>query len=308
MLSTNLKRIIRGGFLNFWRNGTVSLASVLVMMVTLIVIGLISFSSAILDNALAQLRSQIDVNVTFIDSANEDDVLSVKHALESLPQVSLVTYSTAEEVLKAFKERHVNDQTIMASLDEIDHNPFGPMLTIQARDPSEYQAISQFLQGDNVLSSSGVTIVDRINYLENKTAIDRLTKFIGAADKIGFSLTILMAVIAMLIAFNTIRLTIYMSKDEISVMRLVGASNNYIRGPFIVVGIIYGLVAGILTLLIFWPLTYWLGTSTESFFGGFNLFTYYMRNIVQFVLIILAAGVLFGGVSSLLAIRKYLKI
>jgi cell division transport system permease protein len=305
---TKLRRIVRAGFFNFWRNSTVSMASVLVMMVTLLSIGIISFAGAILETSLAELRDKIDVNVTFVPTAAEADVLAVKQTVESLPEVLLVTYVSREEALETFKERHKNDQSILSALDELGENPLGAVLNIKARDPSQYASVAAFLEDDNTLSKSGVPIIDRVNYFENKTAIDRLTSIISSADKLGFTMTIVLAVISMLIAFNTIRLTIYIAKDEISVMRLVGASMSYIQGPFVVVGIIYGLVAAIITLLAFFPITYSMASATESFFGGFNLFSYYLRHFAELAAIILLSGILIGGVSSMLAIRKYLRI
>lgn len=308
MFWTKLKRILRTGFFNFWRDGTVSLASVLVMTVTLMVVGIISFSGAILDTTLAELRSKIDINVTFATSAKEEDILNVRHALESLPEVSLVTYVSRDEALAAFKERHSSDQSILAALDELGENPLGAVLNIKARDPSQYASVAEFLGSDNALSSGGITIIDRVNYFENKAAIDKLTRVIVSADRLGFALTLFLAIISVLIAFNTIRLTIYIARDEISVMRLVGASTTYIRGPFVVVGVIYGITAGLLTLLLFLPLTYWLGSTTESFFIGFNIFSYYLRHFLEITIIIMAAGVSIGALSSVLAIRKYLKV
>ncbi len=308
MLTTKLKRVVRTGFFNFWRNGTVSLASVLVMMVTLMTIGLISFSGAILDTSLSELRNKIDINVTFVPAASEEDVLSIKHSLESLPEVLLVTYITREESLAAFKERHANDPAILAALDELGENPLGAVLNIKARDPSQYASVAEFLESGNALSEGGLTIIDRVNYFQNKVAIDKLTNLINSADKLGFALTIFLAVISMLIAFNTIRLTIYIARDEIAVMRLVGASTTYIQGPFVVVGVIYGIVAGFLTLLLFLPITYWLGSATENFFTGFNLFSYYLRHFLEIAFIIMVSGVIIGAVSSVLAIRKYLKV
>lgn len=308
MFKTKMKRILRTGFFNFWRNGTVSLASVLVMVITLAVVGFITFSGAILDSALTELRNKIDINVSFVPTASEQDILNIKDSLESLSEVSLVTYISKEDALTAFKERHANDQSILAALNELDENPLGAVLNVKARDPSQYASVASFLESDNTLRENGVTIVDKINYFQNKTAIDRLTSIISSADKLGFALTILLAIISMLIAFNTIRLTIYIAKDEIAVMRLVGASTSYIQGPFVVVGVIYGVMAGIITLFLFLPMTYWLGSVTESFFTGFNIFSYYLRNFFQIFLIIMASGVLIGALSSILAIRKYLKV
>ncbi len=307
-LWTKLRRITRTGFFNFWRNGTVSAASVLVMLVTLLTIGAISLGGALLDTSLAELRDKIDINVTFVTTAQEADVLGIKHSLESLPEVLLVTYVSPEEALNQFKERHANDQSILAALDELGENPLGAVLNVKARDPSQYASVATFLESDSALSSSGITIIDRVNYFQNKTAIDRLSAIIGSADKLGFGLTLVLAAISMLIAFNTIRLTIYIAKDEISVMRLVGASTGYIQGPFVVVGVIYGVVAAALALLIFLPATYYLGDVTAGFFSNFNLFSYYIRHFLEIAWIILVSGVLIGALSSTFAIRRYLKI
>src|SRR3990167_2688098 len=119
MFKTKLKRVLRSGFFNFWRDGTVTLASILVMMVTLMVIGLISFSSAILDTTLAELKNKIDINVTFVTTAGEEDILAIKHTIESLPEVLLVTYVSRDEAFTFFKERHSNDQAILSALDEL---------------------------------------------------------------------------------------------------------------------------------------------------------------------------------------------
>ncbi len=305
---TKLKRILRSGFFNFWRDSTVSLASVLVMMVTLLVIGLISFSSAILDTTLAELSNKIDINVTFVTSAKEADILNVKHALESLPEVLLITYVSRDEALTAFKERHSSDPSILAALDELGENPLGAVLNIKARDPSQYASVAEFLESGNVLSPGDITIIDRVNYFQNKEAIDKLIRIIASADRLGFALTLFFAIISILIAFNTIRLTIYIARDEISVMRLVGASTTYIQGPFVVVGIIYGVTAGLLTLLLLLPITNFLGGTTESFFIGFNIFSYYLRHFLEIAFIIMVSGVFIGALSSILAIRKYLKV
>lgn len=308
MFWTNIKRITKAGFFNFWRGGTVSLASVLVMLVTLMVVSFISFGNAILDTSLTELRNRIDINVTFITTASEEDILNIKHTLETLPEVSLVTYVSREEALEAFKLRHANDQNILAALEELGDNPLGAVLNIKARDPSQYASVADFLEGSNALSSGGLTIIDRINYFQNREAIDKLTRVINSADTLGSTLTLFLVIVSVIIAFNTIRLTIYIAKDEISVMRLVGASTSYIQGPFVVVGIIYGLVAGILTLLILLPLTYWLGDAMQNFLIGFNVFTYYLRHFLEIALLVLVSGVLIGAFSSILATRKYLKV
>ncbi|MDD4989501.1 MAG: permease-like cell division protein FtsX [Candidatus Pacebacteria bacterium] len=308
MLWVKVKRVFRAGFTSFWRNGFVSLASVLVLVVTLFVIGSLIFASATLSSTLTQIQNKVDINVYFTTTATEDDILALKKTLEALPEVAHVDYISRDQALANFKEKHQTDQLTLQALDELGDNPLGAVLNIKAKDPSQYEGIAAFLDGKNALSSDGNTIIDKVNYLQNKVAIDKLTRIIQAGQKLGFTLTIILAIISVLITFNTVRLAIYTAREEISVMRLVGASNKYIRGPFVVTGIFYGLISAIITLVLFYPLTYWLGPKTENFFTGINIFDYYKANFGQIFLIITLSGIFISAVSSFLATRKYLKI
>jgi len=308
MFWTNFKRITKTGFMNFWRNGTVSLASVFMMTVTLLVIGFIFLGSAVLNMSLETLKDKVDITVTFIPTAPEEEILSIKNSLESLPEVSVITYTTREEALEAFKKRHENDQSILTALNELNENPLGGALDIKAKDPSQYQGIAEFLQSNNTLSSGGVSVIDHVNFYQNKVAIDKLASIISSANRLGVAIALAFIILSILIAFNTIRLTIYIAREEISVMRLVGASTKYIEGPFVTVGIIYALVATIVALLIFLPVTYWIGGATQNFFIGLNLFSYYLHNFLSIFGILLGSGIVIGAISSLWAIRRYLRV
>ena len=149
-----------------------------------------------------------------------------------------------------------------------------------------------------------------MNYFQeqHKNAIDRLTKIIKSGQQIGLAILTLFIVTSVLITFNTIRLAIYTSREEISVMRLVGASNMYIRGPFIISGILYGFLSGLVVLLLFYPMTYWLGSTTADFFGGVNIFEYYLGHFAFVLFVIVGSGILLGALSSYLAVRRYLKV
>lgn len=297
------KRVIRSGFYGFWRNGFVSLSSVLVMVVTLFAIGSIIFSGAVLGTALNQLKNKVDINVYFITTASEDDILSIKKNLEKLPEIDSVVYISREEVLANFKKKHENDNLLLQAIDEVGENPLEATLNVKAKDTSQYGPISDFLSSK---TSDRGGVIHKINYYQNKQAIDRLTSIINSANRLGFALTLFLIVISILITFNTIQLVIYMSRDEISVMRLVGASTGYIRGPFFVAGALYGFVASIITLIIFYPVTIYLGGISD--FLGLNLFSYYTSNFGQIFLIIVGSGVVLGSVSSFLAVRKYLNV
>lgn len=305
---TKLRRIIKSGFFNFWRSGYVSLASMLVMIVTLSVIGGVLFMGTVLNITLAELRNKVDVNVYFTTTAPEENILSLKSRIEGMPEVLRVEYVSRDAALEAFKLRHENDEITLQALKELGDNPLGASLNIKAKEPSQYESLANFLSQEEILADDGSQIIDKINYFQNKTAIDKLTRIIDSAERMGYGLTIALVIISILITFNTVRLAIYISREEISVMQLVGASRNYVRGQFVITGVIYGLIAGFVTIFIFFPITYWLGSLTQNFFIGFNIFSYYLNNILQMSFIIIGSGVGIGAASSILAVRKYLKL
>lgn len=301
-----LKRIIKAGFLNFKRSGLISFAAVLVMTITLSVITGLIILQAVLNFSLTQIKDKVDVTIYFNVGASEDKILSLKSTIENLPEVKEVSYTSANEALKKFRERHEKDYPTIQALDEISTNPLGAYLNVKAKEVSEYESIANFMKSDNALVLGSVSIIDKVNYYQNKGVIEKLNNITLGAEKLGFLVTLILIIIALIITFNTIRLTIFISKEEINVMRLVGASKARVRGPFMIEGFIYGFTSTILTLLIFLPITIWLGKNMTGFLG-MNIYDYYTGNIWQIGGIVLLSGVFLGMVASALAVRKYLK-
>ncbi|TSC68518.1 MAG: membrane protein of unknown function [Parcubacteria group bacterium Gr01-1014_56] len=304
------KRIFRAGLLDFWRNGFVSFASVLMMVFTLFVIGLAMFTGVVLGSTLEEFRNKADMNVYFTTDAPEANILALRDSLITLPQVESVAYFSREEALAAFRERHQNDQLTLQALEELGQNPLGAVLNIKAKDISQYELIANFLRGQQALGEGEPQIIEKINYYDegHRRAIDLLAQYTNTAQLIALVMVGFFVLMTVAISFNTLRLAIYSSRDEIQVMRLVGAGRTYIRAPFVVEGVLYGLIAAVITLLLLYPLAWWLGNSTESFFGGVNVFTYFITHFLLFFAVITGSGVALGAVASFLAVRRYLKI
>lgn len=302
----DFKRISRSGLLNFWRNGFVSLSSVLVMSITIGVVTSIIFFQAILAFTLSELESKVDVSVYFVPGAAESSILSLQEKVDTIPEVKESSYVSAEQALLDFRDRHADDYLTIQALEELDENPLGASLLIRAIDPAQYESISNFFEQGIALSSTDLSIIDKVNYNENKQVIDKLLALKDGAKKLGLVLTIVLVFISLAITFNTIRLTIYMAREEIGVMRLVGAENGYINGPFMMEGMLYGVIAALINVAVFFPFTWWAGAKLQSFLG-INLFTYYTTNFFQIFIISLLVGVLLGTISSYLAVQKYLK-
>lgn len=304
-MSLHLKRILKSGTQNFTRNTFVSLSAILIMTITLIVFSIMLFLSALLNQSLVDIKDKVDINVYFFETVAENNVLEVKTALEALPEVEFVQYVSREQALENFKFRHRNDFDILEALFELEDNPLGAILNIKATDTVHYESIATFLT-DNYVGGTNA-LVDDINFGANQEVIDSLTSFIAAGQKLGGVITILFIVLSIIITFNTIRLAMYISRDEIKVMRLVGASSTYVTGPFIVTGVMYGIMSAFVTFILLYPMTYWAGPITAQFFSGINVNQYYVAQFGTFFMILFFSAILIGAVSSFIAVKKYLK-
>jgi len=300
------KRVARYGFIGFMRNGFVSLSAVLVMTITLFVFASLIIGGAALSAVLKDLTGNVDVTVYFTPDATQDQIQQLQSSLSALPQVSSVTAITPDQELAAFQARHQNDQVMMQALDELSANPFGPALEVKAKDTSQYATIANYVSDTQKNNQALGAVIDKINYFQNQAAIDRLNNIIETSRRFGIAIAIVLGLSSLLIVFNTIRLAIYTAREEIGIMNVVGASRWYVRGPFLIAGLLYGFLAGILVLLILYPLTAWIGPDSQKFLGVFNVFGYYTAQFPMIFLSIVGSGMVLGAISSYLAIRRYL--
>ena len=296
------KRVARYGLIGFIRNGFVSLSAILIMVITLFVMSGLIISGAALNSTLEQLTNKVDVNVYFTTAASEEQVNALKQEIERLPEVASVAYTSREQALNEFRERHKNEQMTIQALDQLSGNPLGASLAIRAKETSQYESIAKFLEAKQGTD----TTISKVNFYQNKTAIDRLTSIIETSRTVGIAAAIFLVAASVLIVFNTIRLAIYTARDEIGVMNLVGAGHWYVRGPFVIAGLLYGIVSGIFVLLVLYPLVIWLGPPSQAFFGTFNVFDYYVGSFPFLFLSIMGLGIALGSLSSFLAVRRYL--
>lgn len=304
---TSLKRVVRAGFVGFWRNAFVSLSAIFVITVTLTVVGSMMLLEQLLNASLSQIKDKVDINVYMVTTASDEGISELRDSLKSLADVKEVVYTSREDALAEFRERHQNDDLTLQALEELGENPLGATLSIRAKETSQYESIATFLEEYRAATPVETPLIDRINFNQNKEAIDKLTKIIETVSRVSYITMLVLVAASVLIAFNTIRLAIYTAREEISVMRLVGASNMFIRGPFILQGVMYGIVSGVITLLILYPTVLWLGPGTEVFFSV-NIFTYFVNNFGHLFLVLVGSGIVLGIASSVLAIARYLRV
>lgn len=304
---TSLRRIVRSGFIGFWRSAYVSLASIFVITVALFVIGTTMLLDQLLTASLTNIESKVDINVYFVTTADETAINALKTKVEALPDVAEVRYTSREDALTEYRLKNQNDSVAMQALEELGENPLGATIAIRAKNTSQYESIAGFLDEQKAMETTETALIDEVNYANNKESIETLTKIVNAVERATSITMVVLIIAAILITFNTIRLAIYTAREEISVMRLVGASNAFIRGPFMLQGIMYGVISGILALAILYPIMIWIGPATAEFFE-FDLYVYFVNNFGTLFLTIVGIGVGLGLVSSILAITRYLRV
>jgi len=302
MFKTTTWRILKSGWQSFVRNYWLSTATVAVMILALLVVASLLLFNVVTQAIVSNLEGKVDVSVYFSKEADETKILKLRQELVDLNEVKSVDYVSQEEALKRFKETHKDNEVMIQSLQELDQNPLQASLNIKANYASQYEAVANYLSQDRFQG-----VIEKINYKQNKEIIDRLTRLTGNIQKAGLVISLFLALVAVLVSFNTIRLTMYNWRDEISVMRFVGASNWFIRGPFVVEGILYGVCATVITVILLFPVLFFISPKITSFLPEVDLMYFYQSNFWQFLSLLLLMGVALGGVSSFIAIRRYLK-
>ncbi len=303
-------RIIKHGLKDFWRHKSVSLAMVSIMVITLFLVSCVLMVSLVGDELLNVLKNKVDVSVYFKIDTKEEVIKKVVDALQRYDEVSSVTYVSREEALEEFKKMNKDDPLILKSLEEVGENPLLAYINIKAKNPENFNLINDLL--DKEINERFGNIVEKTDYSENKAAIEKLDEIINTAKKAGFFVSMILVFIAVLISFNTILLAIYSARDKITIMRLVGSSNFFIEGPFIVEGILAGISGAIISGILFYGLMALITPKVQPWFLGLNseinLLLFYKENLGAFLFITILVGSILGIVASVIALRRYLKI
>jgi len=284
------------------RNKWLSASTISIMTLTLIVfMGLILFNT-IADRAVETVKNKVDISVYFKSNVAEDDILNIKRILKNFNEVDDVEYISRDEALVAFKERHSEDEVITQTLEELDKNPLLASLNIKAKDLSQYEVIASYLESDSLSD-----MVEDVTYAQNELVIRRLESLTNSLNIIVFILTLFLAFLAVMVTFNTISLAIFSNKEQISIMRVVGAENKFIRGPYIVEGIIYGFIAAVISFIVFIPVVNAISPGLTRFISTFSISEYFLSHLILLFIYQLLIGVVLGILSSVIAIRKYLR-
>jgi cell division transport system permease protein len=303
-----LERIIKNGFINFGRNVWLAIAAMAMMTITLTILLFAVVANATFSHTVDNLLSHIDVSFYLKDNVTAQQRQKLQDEIRHLPNVKSVSYTSKQQALKNYIADNVNNSDLLAAVSQTD-NPLPASLTIKPLDPNKLQDIQDFLERPSQTALQS----DPTNYSgDRKKAIDNITHATRFFQQAGIIGIIVFIIISMLIIFNTIRMAIFNRRDELIIMRLLGASTSFIRGPFIVETMLYGAVAAGISLIAVWTLFRIASSTLQASSLGLLDICYSSRYFSDLLFSILTiqilVGILFGAASSGIATRRYLKL
>ena len=302
---TNLKRILGFAVNDFNRNKGISVAAIFVLIVMIMLVSGLLFFRGITSYLTSEIKNKIDITAYFVDGTAEADDLGVRdEIIETTPNIKNIEYVSESDALEDFNKKHQNNPVLAKALQEVGGNPFLPSLNITTNgDPLQYEQVANILQ-----TSDFSKLIDKVDFSQKEDTIKKIYSITTNINSVGIFLSIVLTILGIMVVFNTIKLAIDNSKEEIGTMRVVGASDWFIRGPFIICGAIYGFIAFVLCFLISGALAYLLSSYAGALLPGFSLIGYFLTNWWIFVLIQLFFGIGVGVISSFVVVKKYLEI
>ncbi|MDD3487881.1 MAG: permease-like cell division protein FtsX [Candidatus Pacebacteria bacterium] len=297
-----LKRIFRTAWQGLIRNNWLSIACISMLTISLMILGSILIFNNVSHNLIDVLEEKMDVSIYFNREVPEEDILKIRNELIGNDKIAKIEYVSQEEALKRFEEKSSQNQTIMKALEELGENPLVAFLSIKAKDTSYYSEIIE-----EVNNSSFKDKLMTVGLAENQRVIERINALSKGIKFGSFFIIIIATILSVLISFNTIRMAIYSLRGEIEIMKLVGASNWFIRGPFLLEGAIYGLTASVLAIVIFMPLVIWISPKLETFVSEISISSYFWSHFWFIFGIQTLFGIGLGMIAGFWAMNKYLK-
>ncbi|HSX53531.1 MAG TPA: permease-like cell division protein FtsX [Patescibacteria group bacterium] len=302
-----LRRIIRNGCINFVRNSWLSIAAMAVMTITLTIVLFSIIANATFTNTVQQITDKIDISVYLKDSVDTNQTKTLISEIQQLPNVKNVTYVSKDQALTAYKKQNANNLNLLLAISETD-NPLPATIQIKPKDPNRINDIKVFLDKPNITALQS----DATSYSgDRKAAVDKITQATAFMRRAGIVGVLVFAVISMLIIFNTIQMAIFNRREELTIMRLLGATTSYIRGPFVVESVLYGIFSAVISIVLLNSL-FVVSSSTlqASSLGLLDINyanQYFGNHFWSFLTMQLTIGIFIGAVSSVVATRRYLK-
>lgn len=305
-MMTTFLRIWRAGFKNIFRNAWLSTAATSIMVVTILIMTFFAFSSIFVRSQLTQVRSKIDLSIFLSDDATKDQIQALQSKIGGIENVTAVNYVSKTDALERLKNSSSEGEKLAKSAQEIG-NPLPASFEVKLVNIDQISS-----SNGNIKSLEEATIITDTS-LDNRDdnrqgVVENVISISNSVSRIGAILSILFLIIALMIIFNTIRMAIFTRREEVEIMKLVGATKWFIRGPFLVEGTLYGIFGAILSLAILIPFTRAVSPFLTDKLGAGSTLDYFASHFLAVSGSMFAIGILIGIISSWLALIRYLKI
>ena len=301
-------RMCRYGVNNFSRNAWLTVAATAVMTITLLVVFTTLAARNVLLDTVSVIRDNVDMSIYVNTDINDEDVKKIESGLSQLTTVTAVDYVSPKQARENFAKVNSGDAGVLNALNEAT-NRFPGTFRVKLTDINDTSQLQAFVKNDTTLKEN-IDPNRKPSFAgDRKSAIANIGRWVGFAERAGLIASIVFVAISSLIVFNTIRMAIVNRKDEIQMMKLIGADGSFIRGPFLVEAVVYGFIAAVIATILGVIL---LQASSEKLLSygvsvqsTLDLTTTYIGFVVLGMILL---GGLIGVISSLLATRRYLKI
>ncbi len=293
-------RLIKLGLVNFWRNLWLSLIATFVMSLTLMTITFLALSAFVINAEIEKVKDRIDYEIFLNDDVGQEAMDSLKTAISQKIQVKNIEYIDKQKAVERYKEIFGDKENLLNYIEQ--ENPLKESLIIRANDPSDLEKI-----GDVLKQSEFASMVHSSSYSRNREVIVRLLNIIDFIKKAGVVIGLVFILIAVTVVFSIVRVAIYSRKDEIEIMKLVGATDWFVHGPFMIESALYGILAaifgfGFLAAIFYYvsaAATAYLSISADSLLQYFNSYIFFVI-VFQFLM-----GLIISLTSAFFAIRKH---
>ncbi|HMI09887.1 MAG TPA: permease-like cell division protein FtsX [Candidatus Saccharimonadales bacterium] len=301
-------RMCRYGVNNFSRNAWLTIAATAVMTITLLVIFMTVAARNVLLDTVGEIRSKVDMSIYVKTDVSDKDVQKIGDDLRKLSTVTNVRYVSPQEAREEFAKKNKTEPSALDALNEAT-NKFPGTFRVSLTDINNTSELDTFVKTSDTFKKNQDPSNKPSFAGERRSAIQNIGRWVGFAEKVGLGASIVFVFISSMIVFNTIRMAIFNRKEEIQMMKLIGADRSFIRGPFVVEAVVYGFIAAILATIFGAIILYSSAKGLLSYEVAVQPTIDFMTTYIAFVLLAMVLlGAVIGVISSLLATRKYLKI
>ena len=305
MFFLDLFRSFKFAFQSLWRNFWLTIVTVIIVTLAMASVSFLLVFNLVANNVVDTVKAKSEIYIDLTEEAKQAQVEFLVGELNKLEDIREVVYISPSETLERFREEHQNDEVIMASLESLSTNPFTGSLKISVNDIEKFDALltelSRAEYGD-------VLEINNSEFYEAKDLLRVISEYSHKVEQVGFGISMFFIIISIIVVFNTIQMGIYSHREEIGIMKLVGASNWFVRSPFIIESVLYSVFSVVLMIILFYPLALYIQPHIDNFLGEYslNLISSVSNNFLWVFGLEIAIAILITVISSIFATRRYL--